>query len=352
VIDSLFWHNKTVLITGHTGFKGSWLMVWLHMLGAKIIGVSLEPEHTPNMFSIIGAANLGQNFYIDIRNLKALSSVLQKHKPEIVIHMAAQSLVRYSYERPIETYETNVMGSLHLLEAIRQIDSVQSVVMVTTDKCYKNIEQQKGYVETDPMGGFDPYSSSKACMELMVDSMRNSFFLDGNTLVATARAGNVIGGGDWAKDRLVPDLIQGFATQRSVIIRNPAAIRPWQHVLEPLHGYLLLAEKLYSGNSVFASSWNFGPNESDNQTVNAVADKLCALWGKGAKWVHDQSEQPHEANMLMLNSNKAKKELGWKPALNIDETLELVIEWYKAFHKQEGMLDITRSQISKFNEFI
>lgn len=350
-VNKSFWQGKKVLLTGHTGFKGSWLSLWLQRLGAQVTGISLPPANHPNLFEL---ANVGEginSIFGDIRDINAVKQVFLAAQPDIVIHMAAQALVRYSYENPIETYQVNVMGTLHVLEAIRACKSVQSVVIVTTDKCYENKEWLWPYRENDSMGGHDPYSSSKACAELLVASYRKSFYAaDQNVSIATARAGNVIGGGDWSKDRLIPDIINSFSQGKMVKIRNPNAIRPWQHVLEPLSGYLLLAEKLFSneGND-YAEAWNFGPKVESAQSVRWIVEHLAKQW-KDAKWKIDEDQQLHEAQTLKLDSTKAYEELAWQTHWSLAETLQKVTSWYLAEQAGMDMRKVCYEQIQMFNK--
>ena len=329
-----FWKNKRVLITGHTGFKGSWLSIWLKSLGAEVVGVSLDPPSSPSLYEMAKVSNGMISLRQDIRDLKTIKIIFQKYKPEIIFHLAAQSLVRYSYANPVETYETNVMGTLNVLEGIRSIDTVRAAVFVTSDKCYHNTEREKGYSENEPMGGYDPYSSSKGAAELLIASYRDSFFPVSryekhNTAIASARAGNVIGGGDWAQDRLIPDIIHSFQNYEKVKIRNPNAIRPWQHVLEPLSGYIKLAEMLNNDGAAYAEAWNFGPVENDAQPVKLIVEKISNLWGNNSSWSVDQSENPHEATFLKLDCNKAFKRLHWKPKWSLDHALLKIVEWHK-----------------------
>jgi CDP-glucose 4,6-dehydratase len=334
--DSAFWRGKKVFLTGHTGFKGGWTALVLESFGAKVKGYSLPAPSEPSLFQEAGIEKSLQHQIGDIRDLETLRKSLAEFQPEIVLHMAAQPLVRESYVNPLETFSTNVMGTAHILEAIRTTKSVRSVVIVTTDKCYENREWLWPYREDEAMGGKDPYSSSKGCAELVTSSYRFSFFQnkgDQSTYIATARAGNVVGGGDWAKDRLVPDLIRTFMKGESQRIRSPKAIRPWQHVLEPISGYLLLAEKLFTEGKKYAEAWNFGPQESDTREVSYVVDQLVKLWGPPAKWELDGDEHPHEASLLKLDISKAKHLLEWKPKWHIDQCLDLTAGWYKAYYK-------------------
>lgn len=331
-----FWKDKKVFLTGHTGFKGAWMSIWLHSMGAKVFGYSLPAPTTPSLFHEAKVDTLVNHEIGNVCDYKKLLSSLQNAQPEIVIHMAAQPLVRESYNNPIETYATNVMGTVHILEALRHVSSVKSTVIVTTDKCYENFERDSGYEEHEAMGGYDPYSSSKGCAELVTSAMRRSFFSHSQNAVASARAGNVVGGGDWAADRLIPDFIRSFSKGESVKIRNPYAIRPWQHVMEPLAGYLTLAESLYKHGHQHSSGWNFGPHDEDARNVSYIADKLVELWGDNSQWQLDGESHPHEAKYLKLKINKALKNLEWKPKLNIDECLQLTCDWYRSYYKNHG----------------
>ena len=349
-----FWKDKRVLLTGHTGFKGGWLSLWLQHMGAQVHGLSLSPPTELNLFEAAHVAlGMSSSTIGDIRDFTLVSRVYTEVQPEIVFHLAAQPLVRLSYAQPLETYATNVMGTAHILEAARQTKSVKAVVNVTTDKCYENQEREAGYVESEPMGGHDPYSSSKACSELLSAAYRASFFTpnidqDSYIALATARAGNVIGGGDWALDRLIPDALNAFEQGRPVLIRNPHAIRPWQHVLEPLHGYLLLAQGLYEHQSVFAQAWNFGPNVDDVKSVEQIIDSIKTIWGDGARWERDQGVHPHEATYLKLDISKATQELNWHPSIDIEEALRLVVYWEKQRLSSMNMRSVTLQQISDY----
>ena len=342
-----------MLLTGHTGFKGSWLSLWLQSMGAKVIGYALAPPTDPSLFV---AANVAEGMIShegDIRDFAALAAAFEKHRPEIVIHMAAQALVRYSYANPIETYSTNVMGTVHLLEAARLTDSVRAIVNVTSDKCYENREWIWGYRENEPMGGYDPYSNSKGCAELVASAYRASFFNPNDfakhgVALASARAGNVIGGGDWAEDRLIPDIMRAITQNKPVNIRNPHAIRPWQHVLEPLSGYLLLAQKLYEEGAGYAEGWNFGPNDEDAKPVQWIVDKLTKTWGEGASWVLDGGDHPHEAHYLKLDCSKAKARLDWHPHWNLPTTLDNIIRWNKQWIAGENMQKASLQQIADY----
>ncbi len=350
-----FWSDKKVFVTGHTGFKGGWLSLWLQQLGAQVTGYALQPPTNPSLFEVAQVAQGMQSVIGDIRDGTLLSNALRQAAPDIVIHMAAQPLVRRSYVDPVETYLTNVMGTVHLLEAVRQTPSVRAVVNVTTDKCYENQEWVWGYRENEPMGGFDPYSSSKGCAELVTAAYRNSFFnaakhSEHHIAVATARAGNVIGGGDWAEDRLVPDILRAIQNGQSVNIRNPQSTRPWQHVLEPLSGYLALAEKLYTQGPAFAEAFNFGSAEDDAKPVQWIVEQITRQWGDGANWKLDQVEHPHEAHYLKLDCSKAKARLNWQPRWMLSKALENIIVWHKAHQRGDDMRELSLKQISTFQE--
>ena len=351
-VDPHFWRGKRVFMTGHTGFKGGWLCLWLESMGASVFGYALVAQ-SPSLF---GQARVGQgmaHMLGDVCNLNALSKALAEARPDIVFHLAAQSLVRPSYDDPVRTYATNVMGTVNLLEAVRQSKPGQlcAVVVVTTDKCYHNNEWLWGYREDEPLGGHDPYSSSKACAELVTAAYRASFAVSQPAIaIATARAGNVIGGGDWAKDRLVPDAIAAFSNKISLRIRSPSAIRPWQHVLEPLAGYLMLAQRLVEDGGPFAQAWNFGPNTSGERTVGDVASILAEFWGRGAKWQIDGDEHVHEAQFLKLDSSKARALLEWRPRLALADALRLTADWYMAHYKGAAMRQFTLDQIAAYAE--
>jgi CDP-glucose 4,6-dehydratase len=333
VIDASFWRDRPVFLTGHTGFKGAWLTLWLARMGARVTGYSLAPETTPNLFDRAGVVSHCHSIIGDIRDSDALRRAMEAAEPEIVLHLAAQALVRRSYREPIETFASNVMGTVNCLDAVRHTPSVRATVVVTSDKCYENKGWEWAYRENEPMGGHDPYSSSKGCSELVAAAYRSSFFDDeGTSRVATARAGNVIGGGDWSEDRLIPDMIRAFTAHRSVEIRAPASTRPWQHVLEPLHGYLRLAEVLagQDGRS-YADGWNFGPVDADCRPVSYIVDRLANGWGQGAAWHLSEVPQPYEANVLKVDASKARARLGWAPRLDLDQALDWTIDWYRAF---------------------
>lgn len=350
-----FFSKKKIFLTGHTGFKGSWLCLWLQSMGADVTGFALNPPTNPSLFEMAGVAKGMTSIIGDVRDFEALSKALHDSKPDIVIHMAAQPLVRDSYKIPVETYAINVMGTVHLLEAVRHCESVKAVVNVTTDKCYDNKEWVWGYRETEPMGGYDPYSNSKGCSELVTASYRSSFFNPNDygkkhhVALASARAGNVIGGGDWATDRLIPDIIKSFLEKKPVLIRSPYSIRPWQHVLEPLSGYLLLGKKLYEEGPVFAEGWNFGPEDADAKPVEWIVNRICEQWD-GASFTIDKNPQPHEASYLKLDCSKAKARLGWHPRWSLDTALVKIIEWTNGYQKKENLRDICLHQIAEYTK--
>jgi len=351
MINKEFWNKKRVLITGHTGFKGSCLI--LNNLGTEVYGYALEPPTNPSLFNEARIDKIMNSHLDDIRNFDKLLRVIQSVKPEIVIHMAAQSLVRESYKNPVETYSVNVMGTVNLLEAIRRTKGIKVVVNVTTDKCYENRDWHWGYRENEPIGGYDPYSNSKGCSELVTSAYRKSFFNQGDysrhlVALASARAGNVIGGGDWAEDRLIPDLIRAITNSREVKIRSPYSIRPWQHVLEPLTGYLMLAERLYKDGPVFAEAWNFGPDDTDVRNVGWISEKFSELWGAGFSFSIDKDPRPHEAAYLKLDCSKAKAELFWHPKWNLEKALEATVAWYKAWFSKGDVHKLCLSQIEEY----
>jgi CDP-glucose 4,6-dehydratase len=353
-MNASFWRGRKVFMTGHTGFKGGWLSLWLQSLGAELTGFSLEPATDPGLFKVANVAHGMTSLIGDIREGESLMRAMKDARPDVVIHMAAQPLVRYSYDQPVETYSTNVMGTVHLLEAVRAVSSVRSVVIVTSDKCYENKEWLWGYRENEPMGGYDPYSNSKGCAELVVSAYRSSYFNSATyekhgVAIASARAGNVIGGGDWAANRLVPDILRSLEASQPVEIRNPHAVRPWQHVLEPLMGYLMLAEKLHETGTEFAEGWNFGPNEEDAKPVSWIVEKLTEQWGNGASWVLDGQDHPHEAHYLKLDCSKAKARIGWHPRLNIELAIKNIIVWHRAYLACEDMRELTLNQINNFS---
>lgn len=348
-----FYKNRKVFVTGHTGFKGSWLCLLFHKLGAQVYGYALDPPTDPSLFVEARISELITSFIGDIRDYDTLAKVLHKVSPEIVIHMAAQPLVRESYNNPIETYSTNVMGTVHLLDSLRSTSGIKAVVNVTTDKCYENKEWCWGYREKEPLGGYDPYSNSKACSELVTSAYRNSFFNPKsydkhNVAIASARAGNVIGGGDWAADRLIPDFIRAISKGQQVAIRNPHAIRPWQHVMEPLNGYLTLVSKLCMKGPAYSAAWNFGPEDSDAKTVEWIIKRICQLWDDNASYSIDDCPQLHEANYLKLDCSKAKSELDWYQKWTIEKTLTSIVAWNKAFIRGEDVRQVTFEQITDF----
>lgn len=347
-----FWKNKKVFITGHTGFKGSWLSLWLSLHGARVRGYALKPPTKPNLFDEAKLGSRMDSVIGDIGDLNRLRCAVENFQPEIILHMAAQPLVRLSYEQPVETYRTNVFGTVHALEAARLTQSVRVFINVTTDKVYENREWKRGYRETDRLGGFDPYSNSKACSELVTDSYRKSFFGNRETAVATARSGNVIGGGDWAKDRLIPDLIRAFSEKKPALIRYPQAVRPWQHVLEPLNGYLMLAEVMWSDKNKFVGAWNFGPPPHLSKPVSWVADRMSRKWPDHPQWKTDGGQHAHETQNLALNSNKSATRLGWRSLLSIQETIDWICEWYLV--RLEGLpaAEITERQIRRYEDLL
>lgn len=347
-VNSNFWSNKRVLITGHTGFKGSWLSLWLQALGAELLGIGLPPPSMPALFNVAQVARDMDHQLADIRDYGRVQGLIKSFKPEIIIHMAAQPLVRLSYLQPIETYATNVMGTIHVLEAARHAGSVRAIVNVTTDKCYENKEWVWGYREDEAMGGHDPYSSSKGCSELVSAAYRKSFFESESIAMATARSGNVIGGGDWAQDRLVPDILRALEDERVVQIRNPHAIRPWQHVLEPLSGYMKLAEYLYEHGQAYAEGWNFGPRDEDAQCVEWIVGRLCESWAQRANWMIQPGEHPHEANHLKLDISKARQRLQWTPVWSLQTALVRVAEWHHAWLSGADMRAYCLEQINQY----
>lgn len=347
------YNNRKVLVTGHTGFKGSWLCLLLHKLGADVYGYALEPPTTPSLFKEANIDELITSYLGDIRDYNYLSKVIHEVKPEVIIHMAAQALVRESYKNPVETYAINVMGTVNLLDIVKNTNSVKAIVNVTTDKCYENHEWHWGYRENEPMGGYDPYSNSKGCSELVTSSFRYSFFNPNKyekhgVALASARAGNVIGGGDWAEDRLIPDFFRAITNRKKIKIRSPYAIRPWQHVLEPLTGYLMLGEKLFAEGATYAQAWNFGPDDRDAKDVEWIINRICKLWGNNAKFEIDNMPQLHEANYLKLDCSKAMAELKWYPKWNIQQTLQNIVSWNKAYINGKNMRNICYQQIKEY----
>lgn len=348
-----FYKGRKVFVTGHTGFKGSWLSILLHRLGADVYGYALKPNTTPSLYELAKVEQIVNSTIGDIRDYDLLLKTLREVQPEVIIHMAAQPLVRESYRNPRETYEINVMGTVNLFDAVRQLACVKAILNVTTDKCYDNKEWHWGYRENEPLGGYDPYSNSKGCSELVTTSFRSSFFNakeypKHGVALASARAGNVIGGGDWAEDRLIPDFIRAIMHGDKVKIRSPYAIRPWQHVLEPLTGYLTLCEKLYNYGSAFAEGWNFGPDDNDAKNVEWITNRICEMWNNGASYELDTTPQPHEANYLKLDCSKAKAMLGWYPRWNIETTLQMIVDWNKAYLQNADMRGICFNQIDEY----
>ncbi|MBT5470057.1 MAG: CDP-glucose 4,6-dehydratase [Nitrospina sp.] len=347
MINPQFWQDKKVYLTGHTGFKGSWLALWLSSLGAKVKGYALKPPTSPSLFNVANINSIIDSQIGDIRDQKNLYKSMTEFNPDILIHMAAQPLVRSSYESPIETYEVNVLGTAKVLEVARSCPNLKAIVNITTDKCYENDGRLEGYKENDPMGGYDPYSSSKGCAELVTSSYRRSFMQGQGIGLATVRAGNVIGGGDWADNRLIPDILRSFGKNEAVVIRNPNATRPWQHVLEPLSGYLRLAEKLFNDPLTFSEGWNFGPYSNDVKPVDWILDYMIGLW-PGASWVLSENENPHEATFLNLEISKASELLGWTPTWDLPMALESTIRWHKLWR---GCADMRKACFTEINNF-
>ena len=352
MVKNNFWKDKRVFITGHTGFKGGWLSLWLHHLGAEVVGYALEPPTIPNLFDLCNLFEIIKSIKGDVRDLDFLKKSLASNKPDIVFHMAAQSLVLQSYNDPVGTYSTNAMGTVNLLETARCVDGIKAVVIVTSDKCYENREWVWGYRENEAMGGYDPYSSSKGCSELITAAYRESYFKTNETTVASVRAGNIIGGGDWGKDRLIPDCIRSLTDNKEILIRNPQAIRPWQHVFDPLSGYLLLAEKLYHNGIHYAQAWNFGPNEQNNAVaVHEIVQLVIRYWG-GGSWKNmsnSESSPLHEARYLKLDCSKARAELDWKSIINIEESTKWTCEWYKEYYNNKTpMRDFSLGQLNRY----
>ena len=341
------WRGRRVLVTGHTGFKGSWLSLWLHALGAEVTGFALAPPSEPSLFEAARIAELIDHHEGDVRDLAAVRAVVEASRPEVIFHLAAQPLVRLSYREPVETCATNVMGTVHLLEAARRAPGVKAIVCVTSDKCYENREWVWPYRENDPMGGHDPYSSSKGCAELVAAAYRNSYFADGPAL-ATVRAGNVIGGGDWAADRLIPDAVRALTSGKVLDIRRPDAVRPWQHVLEALGGYLQIAERLHAGERQFADAWNFGPADDDTQPVSWIVDRMRSAWGEAPQAKADSGKRVHEAGLLRLDCSKARAALAWQPALNLEQALDWIVAWHKSIGRGEDARVVTLAQIADY----
>ncbi len=350
-VDPSFWKDKRVFVTGHTGFKGSWLSLWLQEMGAIVKGFALEPNTQPSLFTEAKVSQNMESEIGDITNIEHIVSSMTTFNPDILIHMAAQPLVRLSYLEPVQTYATNVMGTVNVLEAARKCSNLKAIVSITTDKCYENKEWAWGYRENEPMGGHDPYSSSKGCAELVTAAYRKSFFNEKHTAyLASARAGNVIGGGDWSDDRLIPDILKAFEQQKPVVIRNPLSTRPWQHVLEPLSGYLVLAEHLYEEGSVYAEGWNFGPKDEDCKSVSWILDKMVAKWGQGASWELDKNNNPHEAGYLKLDCSKAAMQLHWHPKWNLENTLESIINWHQHYLSGKNIQEQCLLEIAKYQK--
>lgn len=354
-MDRSFWKGRRVLVTGHTGFKGSWLCIWLQTLGADVVGYALPPPTDPSLFEAAKVAAGMTSITGDVRNYDLLRSSLAAHRPEVVLHLAAQSVVRQSYEDPVDTYSTNVMGTVNLLEAMRHVPGHAAVVNVTSDKCYRNNEWPWGYRESDPLGGHDPYSNSKACSELVTQAFADSYFGPDRSgqgepqkSVATARAGNVIGGGDWTRDQLVPDLVAAFRDNRPVVLRNPLAVRPWQFVLDCLDGYLTLAEKLFAAGPAYAGAWNFGPRQDDVVTVQALVERFAARWPRTPGWVLDKGCHPHEAAMLRLDPSKALQHLDWRPRLDVAQAVDWIVEWYRDYFAGEDPRSVCMAQIHRY----
>lgn len=353
MLNRSFWNGRRVFVTGHTGFKGSWLCLWLNSLGADVTGYSLDPPTQPNLFEQANIANCVRSIHGDIRDFAKLKSAIAECDPTVVIHMAAQSVVKRGYDDPIETYSSNVMGTVHLFEALRQIARACTVVNVTSDKCYTNREWVWGYREDEPMGGRDPYSNSKGCAELVTTAFRESYFSPAaierhGIAVASARAGNAVGGGDWTSNQLIPDLMRAFLAGEPCLIRNPSAIRPWQFVLEPLRGYLKLAERLSEDAPRYASGWNFGPAEGDAKPVSWIADHLVRSWGEPASWSQDPGTHAREAHFLKLDVSKASTCLDWRPVIPLSRTLEWIVEWYRAFQAGADLRNLTQTQIERY----
>jgi CDP-glucose 4,6-dehydratase len=350
-MDSAFWQGKRVLVTGHTGFKGGWLALWLKHLGAEVSGFALSPPTQPSLYEVARIGSKVNSIIGDVRDLSELASAIDRVQPQIIFHLAAQSLVRVSYQNPVDTYTTNVLGTVHVLEAARRFGGTRVVLNITSDKCYENREVLWGYRETDPMGGYDPYSSSKGCAELVAAAYRRSYFEGGSTRLGSVRAGNVIGGGDWAEDRLIPDCMRALSRDETILVRRPNAVRPWQHVLEPLSGYLLYAEKLFELADL-PPALNFGPWEADVRPVGEVVKSIVALWGGNARWEVRSDGGPHEAGLLTLDSTLARHRLGWQPRLRLADALAYTVEWHKRLVAGEPMERVTLEQIVRYEQAV
>ena len=351
IVNSKFWNSKKVFLTGHTGFKGSWMSLWLQSMGAIVKGYSLEPNTTPNLYTVASVGTAMNSEIGDIRDLNQITKSMTDFNPDVLIHMAAQPLVRLSYQEPVDTYTTNVIGTVNVLEAARKCKTLKAIVSVTTDKCYENKEWDWGYRESEPMGGHDPYSSSKGCAELVTSAYRRSFFSsEGTASLASARAGNVIGGGDWAEDRLIPDILRAFEKLEPVVIRNPLSTRPWQHVLEPLSGYLVLAQELYLNGDDFAEGWNFGPKDEDCKPVSWILDQMVSHWGNNVSWGLDKNNNPHEAGFLKLDCSKASNRLKWNPKWNLKFTLKSIVEWHHLYDNGGDLKKQCLKEINTYNK--
>jgi CDP-glucose 4,6-dehydratase len=352
-MDAAFWSGRKVFLTGHTGFKGSWLSLWLQRLGASVSGYALEPPTEPSLFRSAHVGEQMSDLRGDVRDLPALQATLSAARPEVVFHLAAQPLVRASYAQPVETFATNVLGTVHLLEAVRHVESVRAVVVVTSDKCYENQEWHWGYRESEALGGHDPYSASKACAELATGAWRRSFLSSSGRQVgvATARAGNVLGGGDWAADRIVPDAVRAILAGKPLVVRRPQAVRPWQHVLEPLCGYLTLAERLHAEPQRWSSAWNFGPADEDTVPVRELLDRFFAHWGEGSWQAESEAVGPHEAGLLRLDCSKARTLLGWRVALGLDQTVALTAEWYRRATSVSEAVDLRQLTLEQIDHY-
>ena len=356
LVNLSFWNGKRVFLTGHTGFKGGWLALWLQEMGATVTGFALGPSTTPSLFDVAAVGQGMTSLIGDIRDLGALTAAMAQAKPDIVLHLAAQPLVRYSYDAPVETFATNVMGTVHLLEAMRTCGGIKACVVVSSDKCYENREWAWGYRENEAMGGYDPYSASKGCTELVTAAYRSSYFnparyAEHGLALGSGRAGNVIGGGDWAADRLVPDLLGAFERKEVAVLRNPGAIRPWQHVLEPLSGYLVLAQRLYEDGAQFAEGWNFGPADADAQPVSWIAERMTQCWADGAQYrIEANAAAPHEAHYLKLDCSKARADLSWTPRWSLARALDEVVGWHREFLAGSDMRQVCIDQIARFSQ--